>query len=174
MTEQDLKKMAIRIDPVNADYIVLDKNIRNVFNWINYYQQENRPDLFIEKHKKRMQEMMERFDSTHLTPANAKVGDGATVNLWSDRHAGTIVRVTRTTVTVRRDKATLNPEFKPNFVIGGFAAHCTNLGDQEYTYEPDEQGDETTIRWSNKYQSYGRPGNLTLSKGRHEFYDYNF
>lgn len=23
-------------------------------------------------------------------------------------------------------------------------------------------------------QRYGQPGNLTLSKGRHEFYDYNF
>lgn len=46
--------------------------------------------------------------------------------------------------------------------------------EQTYTYEPDENGTEYTFRWSRKYQRYGQPGNLSLSKGRHEFYDYNF
>lgn len=73
-----------------------------------------------------------------------------------------------------RDKATLNPDFKPEFIPGGFAAHCTNQSEQSYTYEPDEKGEVTTFHWSDKFQRYGQPGNLTLSKGRHEFYDYNF
>ena len=38
----------------------------------------------------------------------------------------------------------------------------------------DEKGEVTTFHWSDKFQRYGQPGNLTLSKGRHEFYDYNF
>lgn len=80
----------------------------------------------------------------------------------------------KNSVTVRRDKATLNPDFKPEWIPGGFAAHCTNQEEQSYTYEPDESGTVYTFRWSNKYQRYGQPGNLSLSKGRHEFYDYNF
>ena len=114
------------------------------------------------------------FERTALTPATVKVGDGVTINLWSDRHAATVIKVTAKTVTVRRDKATLNPDFKPEFIPGGFAAHCTNQSEQRYTYEPDEKGEIRTFHWSDKFQRYGQPGNLTLSKGRHEFYDYNF
>ena len=109
-----------------------------------------------------------------MTPANIQLGDGVTVNLWSDRYAATVIKVTKSSVTVRRDKATLNPDFKPEWIPGGFAAHCTNQEEQSYTYEPDESGTVYTFRWSNKYQRYGQPGNLSLSKGRHEFYDYNF
>lgn len=99
---------------------------------------------------------------------------GETVNIWSDRYAATVIKVTKSSVTARRDKATLNPDFKPEWIPGGFAAHCTNQDEQTYTYQPDENGMEYTFRWSRKYQRYGQPGNLTLSKGRHEFYDYNF
>ena len=48
------------------------------------------------------------------------------------------------------------------------------IRDRSYTYEPDEKGEVRTFHWSDKFQRYGQPGNLTLSKGRHEFYDYNF
>lgn len=109
-----------------------------------------------------------------LCPANVKVGDGVTINLWSDRHAATIIKVTAFTVTVQQDKATLDPNFKPEWIIGGFAGHCTNQDEQTYTYERDPNGHIETYRWSNKYGQYGQPGNCTLSKGRHEFYDYNF
>lgn len=119
-------------------------------------------------------ERAERANSRLLTPVTAKVGDGATINLYTDRHACTIIKVTKTTITVRRDKATLNPNFRPEFIVGGFAAHCTNQDEQSYTYEPDEDGDLRTFHWSKKYNQYGTPGNPTLSKGRHEYYDYNF
>lgn len=114
------------------------------------------------------------FRERFLTPASIQVGDGVTVNLWSDRYAATVIKVTKSSVTARRDKATLNPDFKPEWIPGGFAGHCTNQDEQTYSYEPDENGMEYTFRWSRKYQRYGQPGNLTLSKGRHEFYDYNF
>lgn len=109
-----------------------------------------------------------------LSPVTAKVGEGATINLWTDRHACTIVKVTPKTVTVRRDKAIRDPDFKPEWEIGGFSAICTNQEEQRWIYEPDPKGEVTTFHWSGKYNSYGRPGNCTLSAGRHEFYDYNF
>lgn len=121
-----------------------------------------------------IEEFVRKYDSRYLTPGNAKVGDGATVVLYSDRYAGTIIKVTPLSITVQRDTATLDPEFKPEWIIGGFAGHCTNQEDQKYTYERDEHGEIYTFRWSDKHQSYGRPGNLRAIKGRHEFYDYNF
>ena len=48
------------------------------------------------------------------------------------------------------------------------------IRDRSYTYEPDPDGQVMTFRWSNKYGTYGQPGNLRLIKGRREFYDYNF
>ena len=116
------------------------------------------------------------FNERRLSPINIKVGDGVTVHLWSDAHAATVIKKTRCTITVQYDKATLSPDFKPEFVTGGFCAHCTNQNEQTYTYEKDENGRIETYRWSDKRIRYqgGGDGSIYLTKGRHEFYDYNF
>ena len=119
----------------------------------------------------KVRDRAEFYNRVKLTPANAKVGDGATVNLYTDRHACTIVKITKRTITVQRDKATLDPNFKPIYPDGFF---CTNQGEQTYTYERDTNGKLYTIYWSEKHNQYGKPNNYTLSRGRHEFYDYNF
>ena len=67
-----------------------------------------------------------------MTPANIQVGDGVTVNLWSDRYAATVIKVTKSSVTVRRDKATLNPDFKPEWIPGGFADIHLPAGRKRY------------------------------------------
>lgn len=162
-----------KYDPVNAEYILMCEDIMGGFERAAFHQQQLNTEMEEFLIKKTIEKIKE-YDKHHLTPANVKVGDGATICLWSDRHAGTIIKVTKKTVTVRRDKATLDPNFKPEFIPGGFAAHCTNQSEQTYTYEPDEKGQVETFRWSDKYQSYGTPGNCRLIKGRHEFYDYNF
>ncbi len=175
--EKTLREIVETIDKANAEYIMRNREILKEYEWVKKCEKKYASDMsenMAECIVDRLIEKIKEFDSTRLTPANAKVGDGATINLWSDRHACTIIKVTKTTVTVRRDRAILNPDFKPEFVIGGFAGHCTNQSEQSYTYERDEQGEVTTIHWSEKYQMYGRPGFPTLSKGRHEFYDYNF
>ncbi len=102
-----------------------------------------------------------------------QVGDGITVNLWTDRHAYTVIRRTPKTITVQRDKTTLNPEFKPDIIVGGFAGHCTNQNEQTYTYEPDTNGSKLTLRFSEKQCAFTYLGNA-ISLGRHEFFDYNF
>jgi len=119
-------------------------------------------------------ERIDREASIILCPANVKVGDGVTIHLWSDAHAATVIKVTASTITVQHDKATLDPNFKPEWIPGGFAGHCTNQDEQTYTYERNPNGHIETFRWSKKYGRYGTYGNPWLSKGRHEFYDYNF
>ena len=105
-----------------------------------------------------------------------EVGDGVTYCLWSDRHACTVIARTRCTLTIQRDKAILDENFKPEWIAGGFAGHCTNQDEQEYTYERDPNGTIYHCRWSEKYGRFqtGSDGSIKIIRGRHEFYDYNF
>jgi hypothetical protein len=105
-----------------------------------------------------------------------EVGDGVTLHLWSDSHACTVIARTATTLTIQRDKATLDPNFKPEWIPGGFAGHCTNQDEQTYTYEADPNGEIYKCRWSEKYGRFqsGSDGSMKITLGRREFYDYNF
>ncbi len=105
---------------------------------------------------------------------NAKVGDGVTVHLYSDAHAYTIIRRTDKSLTLQRDKATLKNGWKPEIIPGGFAGHCINQEDQEYTYEQDENGSIVTAHWSQKKHGFYVQGSEYVTPGRREYYDYNF
>ena len=102
---------------------------------------------------------------------NAEVGDGATVRLWSDSQAYTIIKRTPCTLTLRRCKAIR--DFTPEWVTGGFSAICTNIEDQKWKYEEDENGTIIVAHWSEKFKRF-RYNNMFVSVGRHEYYDYNF
>lgn len=107
--------------------------------------------------------------------SNVKVGDGITLRVYSDCHSFTIIARTEKTLTIQQDKATLKNNWKPEFIHGGFTAHCTNQNEQEYDYERDEKGKILKIRWSDKRNYWKAPkGYAGISLGRHEFYDYNF
>ncbi len=108
------------------------------------------------------------------------VGDGATVVLYSDRHAYTVVAVSKSgkTITLQRDKATLLNSAgsgEPDALVfepGGFAGHTSGV--QRWAYEEDEDG--KTIK-----ASLRKDGRWRVSKsgervkpGRHEHYDFNF
>lgn len=112
-----------------------------------------------------------------------KVGDGATKRGYSDAHAGTVIKVSPNgkRVWIQRDKATLDPSFKPEFIPGGFAGHCTNQDEQTYTYERDPEGQvyEVSLRkWRGRYcwtaKGCSPDGRQHAALGRREFYDYNF
>lgn len=162
----------------NAEFILNDWDVNHEIAMAEKYgcgitNQDQRISNMCER---RALEKAELFNEKRLTPATAKIGDGATIRLWSDRHACTIIKMTRCTITVQQDKATLDPNFKPEWIEGGFAGHCTNQDEQSYTYERDPNGRIKTFRWSKKNNCYqgGGDGSIKLSKGRHEFYDYNF
>ena len=173
MIPENIANFVFVTDPINAPYIA--KNFEFMRMVENRQRNLDKGDERIaELYLRDIEEFVRNFDSRYLTPGNAKVGDGATVVLYTDRYAGTIIKVTPQTITVQRDTAKLVPEFKPDWIPGGFSCICTNNEDQDYTYERDEQGEVYTFRWSEKHQSYGRPGHLRAIKGRREFYDYNF
>lgn len=104
-----------------------------------------------------------------------EVGDGVTYCLYSDKHACTVIARTKNTLTIQQDKATLDPNFKPEWVAGGFAGHCTNANEQSYTYERNPNGTIYKCHWSEKYGRFQcSDGSIRIIRGRHEYYDYNY
>lgn len=96
-----------------------------------------------------------------------KVGMGATIIGWTDRHACTIVEVpSPKTVIIQQDKAT--------------RADNRGMSDaQDYTYEPDPTASKRTYtlrkngRWVEK--GHDMKSGYTLAIGlRDEYYDYSF
>lgn len=115
------------------------------------------------------------------------IGDGVSVSLWSDIDAYTIIKKTATTITLQEDKATLDPNWKPEFIPGGFGGHCTNQSDQTYTYERNPKGAIVKItlrRWADdngdERRKWKKAGVRTFEAGgnayagRRKFHDYNF
>ncbi|WP_020606399.1 hypothetical protein [Spirosoma spitsbergense] len=89
-----------------------------------------------------------------------KIGDGATLLCWSDRHAYTIVEIKKNYVLVTRDIA---ERIDRNF----------ENGPQEYSYQndPDAKPVRANLRKDGKYYI----GNQVLKIGyRNEHYDYSF
>ena len=86
-----------------------------------------------------------------------------------------IERRTDRKLMVREMEAELDPEWKCETVIGGFAGHCTNNRSQRYTYSSDENYPIKAIRlnkqgvWKDKYGH-----EYSLNDHPHKFYDYNF
>jgi hypothetical protein len=106
------------------------------------------------------------------------VGQGATICLWSDRKAYTVIRRTRTRAWLQRDRATLinglgsgEPDAL-QFAPGGFMGHTS--GQQRYAYSPDPEGrvEVASMRKDGSWRMCGT-GSRVIA-GRHEHYDYNF
>ncbi len=162
-----------KIDSVNAKYIMQNEEIMDKFARINKYIQKGKNKVADTLYCNVLERIRE-YNERRLTPANVKVGDGVTVNLYTDKYAATIVKVTAKTITVQRDTATLDQGFVPNIIPGGFAGHCTNQDEQTYSYESNPDGEIWKCQWSEKHQHYFAKGKFLISKGRHEFYDYNY
>ncbi len=101
-----------------------------------------------------------------------EVGDHAHICHWSDVSPVTVVKRTAKTITVRYDKATRDPNWKPEWIPGGFSAICTNIDDQKWIIEEDENGRTETFRlrnvgWRNKADEKLYPEWM-------KHYDYNF
>lgn len=91
-----------------------------------------------------------------------EVGMGATILMWSDRHAATIVRVTKTQVHVQRDKAT----------------RIDNNGmseSQRYTFEPNPEAAVEVFRKrkGNRWVLSGGGASLRIGD-RSSYHDFSF
>ena len=103
----------------------------------------------------------------------AQVGDGATLHWWTDSDPYTIIRRTPQSLTLQEDKATLDPDWKPDFRAGGFCGMVVNQHEQSYTYEPNPEGRIIVARWSKKEKRFRFHGQY-VTAGRRKFYDYNY
>ena len=128
-----------------------------------------------------------KHDITPLPLWNRRfeVGDGATVVLWSDRKAYTVVAVSKTgkTITLQQDKQHLvnGPTSGETDALtvtpGGFAAHVSGV--QRWHCERDPEGPMTkaTLRkngeWVLKGTATSERG-CRVFRGRAPHYDYNF
>lgn len=101
------------------------------------------------------------------------VGEGATRHMYSDATAYTIVSVSKSgkQFKMQVDTATLSADFKPEIHVGGFSGHCSNNYAQSYNYTCNPEAGIVTVRLNKRgWQS----SKMTVSSGRHKFYDYNF
>jgi hypothetical protein len=101
------------------------------------------------------------------------VGQGVTICHYSDRTACTIVAVSKSgkTISLQADHAELDG-WVPEMIPCGFAAHCTNNGDQKYAYRTNPNGPiwKATLRKDGRFRS----NKELVIAGRHQFHDYNF
>lgn len=103
-----------------------------------------------------------------------EVGDHAHVCHWSDVSPVTVIKKTAQTMTVRFDKAERDPNWKPEWEIGGFAAHCTNNDEQKWIIEEDPNGKTEVFRWHKSSNHFENTIGETLIPGWMKKYDYNF
>ena len=93
---------------------------------------------------------------------------------YSDVKPFEIIAQTKTTITIRDMDAVIDPDWKPVFHVGGFAAHCSNQHEQKWiiTSKPDGFTMKAHLRNDGKYHSaYGKH---MISDEPECFYDYNF
>ena len=97
------------------------------------------------------------------------VGEHVTVCGYSDRTSYTVIRKTKSMIEIQKDFQEIDKEnWKPEWVSGGFAGHCTNQNYQKWIVKPDPKG--ITKRVFAKEDGCLKH----LIKGASPFYDYNF
>lgn len=101
-----------------------------------------------------------------------EVGDHAHIRHYSDISPVTVVRRTAKTITVRYDKATKDPTWKPEWETGGFSAICTNIDEQKWIIEEDENGRTETFRL--RQVGWRNYADEKLIPEWEKYYDYNF
>jgi hypothetical protein len=106
--------------------------------------------------------------------ADIQIGDGATLLMWSDRHAYTIIEVERyvTGARIGEIKAVVAQQDK--------ATRLDGLGmsdSQSYTYQPNPNAEKErfTLRKDGRFRKVGSVNSSVLAIGeRREYYDYSF
>lgn len=91
---------------------------------------------------------------------------------YSQSYAWVEISRTDKTVTLARVDVAKDPDWKPDFDIGGFAAHCSNQSDQTWLFSGIDDRTRKTIRFTKRGWSY--KGVNFLPNRAINFYDYNF
>ena len=82
------------------------------------------------------------------------------------------------TLTLQKVEVATDPEFKAEFVPGGFAGHCTNQNEQTHIFVGLSDRTKTVRLQKSRYHGsdklWGSKGTEFIANGAVEFYDYNF
>lgn len=123
-----------------------------------------------------------------VIPASTETPKYINQYLYSDvKPFEVIKKKSKTILIIRAMKVKPDPDYKPEFVLGGFSAHCTNNGGQKWIIESDENAKEFEIRLKKKryhkyvnfdtrqeLRMYGKYGDYIEADKPIYFYDYNF
>jgi hypothetical protein len=82
--------------------------------------------------------------------------------------------ISEKTLEVRKMNFQLSESWKPNFIPGGFCAHCTNQQDQEWIFSSNTENEIIRIRKRKDGKWYSPFGRHVLADQPRAFYDYNF
>lgn len=94
---------------------------------------------------------------------------------YSDITPYEVVRViSDKTIEIREMDAKNDPAFAPEYIIGGFVAHCTNQQDQKWIYSSKEDRPAIRARLQKNGKWKSMFGTHSLSAEPQKFYDYNF
>ena len=115
----------------------------------------------------------------YTVPADHKdfqVGDQAHITLYTDTNPYTVIERKGKRIKLQKAKATLDPNYKPERIPGGFAGHCTNNHDQKWIITANPKGDITEGYLGNDNEWYEKGSNrrTIISQGYVKFHDYNF
>ncbi len=95
---------------------------------------------------------------------------------YSDVNPYEVVRqISDKTIEIRAMNAERDPEYKPEFVVGGFSAMCLNQQEQKWiiSSKPDARVIRIRLRKDGRwYDAHG--DRYTLGVRPIKFYDYNF
>ena len=76
---------------------------------------------------------------------------------------------------IRMMEAVVDPAFKPEFVMGGFAAHCTNQEEQKWIITSNDRFPTILVRLQKNGQWKDTGGNVyRVEEKPVKFHDYNF
>lgn len=94
---------------------------------------------------------------------------------YTDVNPYEVIRaVSDKTLEVREMKAVRDESVKLEWVAGGFAGHCVNQMDQEWTITPDASRPIIRIRLGKRGWQDKNGARFKLSDKPLKFYDYNF
>lgn len=111
---------------------------------------------------------------TEETPKQYAIGTGATEIMWTDRMPYEVVGYRgKCGLVLRAMSATLNPNWKPEVVVGGFSGHTLNNHTQEWRITSNPNGETVTARFTKR--GYWASGTRRFSIGTAvRFHDFNF
>lgn len=114
--------------------------------------------------------------TTHTNIKNLPMGPGNTYfteHGYSQSYPWKEIKRTAKTRTLAKVEIKRDPEWKPEMIPGGFAAHCTNQQQQTWLYDHVDMDATVTVRM-NKKGEWVRHGTRYTEDRAVYFYDYNF